>query len=111
MRDDVMPVLERLKQIGYDGIEVPIFDLDQAKWAVWARRLDDLGLQRTANTVIAAQHNPLSPDPAIREAAYQHMREVVDCCAAVGSDLLCGPHQAALGVFTGRGATAAEWRR
>lgn len=111
MHDDLMPVLERLKQIGYDGVEVPIFDLGQAKWELWARRLDDLGLQRTANTVIAAQHNPLSDDPAVREAAYEHIRQVIDCCAAVGSSLLCGPHQVALGVFTGRGATDEEWQR
>jgi D-psicose/D-tagatose/L-ribulose 3-epimerase len=111
MRDDLMPVLESLKRIGYDGVEVPIFDLDTAKWASWARRLDDLGLQRTANTVIAPEHNPVSPDPAIREAAYEHMKAVVDCCAAVGSSILCGPHQVALGVFTGKGATTEEWNR
>jgi len=111
MHDRLLPVLERLKQIGYDGVEVPIFDLDQAKWALWARRLDDLGLQRTANTVIAAEHNPLSPDPVVREVAYQHMRQVIDCCAIVGSSLLCGPHQVALGVFTGRGATDEERQR
>ena len=111
MHDDLMPVLERLKQIGYDGVEVPIFDLDQAKWELWARRLDDLGLQRTANTVIAAQHNPLSDDPDVRKAALEHIRQVIDCCAAVGSSLLCGPHQVALGVFTGRGATNEEWQR
>src|SRR5260370_10637396 len=111
MHDGLVPVLERLKQIGYDGVEVPIFDLDQAKWALWARRLDDLGLQRKANTVIAAEHNPLSPDPVVREAAYQHMRQVIDCCAIAGSSLLCGPHQVALGVFTGRGATDEERQR
>ena len=111
MHDGLLPVLERLKQIGYDGVEVPIFDLDEAKWARWARRLDDLGLQRTANTVIAAEHNPLSPDPAVREAAYQHMRQVIDCCAIAGSSLLCGPHQVALGVFTGAGPSDEEWAR
>jgi D-psicose/D-tagatose/L-ribulose 3-epimerase len=36
---------------------------------------------------------------------------VVDCCAAVGSSILCGPHQVALGVFTGRGPTDEEWKR
>jgi sugar phosphate isomerase/epimerase len=36
MHDGLMPVLERLKQIGFDGVEVPIFDLDRAKWALWA---------------------------------------------------------------------------
>ncbi len=111
MRDGLMPVLEKLKKVGYDGVEVPIFDLDLAKWKLWAKRLDDLGLERTANTVIAPEHNPLSADPKIRDAAYQHMRGVVDACAAVGSSILCGPHQVALGVFTGKGATEEEWKR
>ncbi|HYR49240.1 MAG TPA: sugar phosphate isomerase/epimerase family protein [Candidatus Eisenbacteria bacterium] len=111
MHDGLMPVLEKLKRIGYDGVEVPIFDLDQAKWKLWAQRLDDIGLERTANTVIAPEHNPISADRAIREAAYQHMQAVVECCATVGSSILCGPHQVALGVFTGRGATDDEWKR
>ncbi len=111
MHDRLMPVLERLKKIGYDGVEVPIFDLDERKWAVWAKRLDDLGLERTANTVIAPEHNPVSADPNIREAAYEHLKAVIDCCAAVGSSVLCGPHQVALGVFTGKGATEDEWKR
>ena len=111
MHDSLMPVLQSLKTMGYDGVEVPIFDLDIAKWKGWAHRLDDLGLERTANTVIAPEHNPVSSDPKVRAAAYDHMRSVVDCCAAVGSSILCGPHQVALGVFTGSGPTAEEWKR
>jgi D-psicose/D-tagatose/L-ribulose 3-epimerase len=111
MHDSLMPVLEKLKTIGYDGVEVPIFDLDRSKWKTWARRLDDLGLQRTANTVIAPEHNPVSADPKVRAAALEHLKAVVDCCAIVGSPVLCGPHQVALGVFTGRGATDEEWKR
>jgi D-psicose/D-tagatose/L-ribulose 3-epimerase len=111
MHEGLHPVLESLKRIGYDGVEVPIFDLDVAEWERWGGRLDDLGLERTANTVIAPEHNPVSADPAVREAAYLHMGQVIDCCHAVGAPLLCGPHQVALGVFTGSGATAEEWER
>jgi len=53
----------------------------------------------------------VSADPAIRQAAFEHMQRVVDCCATVGSSILCGPHQVALGVFTGSGATPDEWKR
>src|SRR5215469_13000468 len=42
---------------------------------------------------------------------HDGLMPVLDCCAAVGSGLLCGPHQVALGVFTGRGATDSEWQR
>ena len=111
MSEDLMPVLESLKQIGYDGVEVPIFDLDEKEWAAWGQRLDEIGLDRTANTVIAEEHNPVSSDRAVREAAFEHMKAVIDCCAAVGSSVLCGPHQVALGVFTGTGPTDEEWER
>jgi D-psicose/D-tagatose/L-ribulose 3-epimerase len=111
MHDGLMPALELVKRAGYDGVEVPVFDLDRAKWAVWARRLDDLGLERTANHVIAPEFNPIDADPAVRQRAYEHMQGVVDCCATVGATVLAGPHQIALGVFSGRGPTDDEWRR
>jgi D-psicose/D-tagatose/L-ribulose 3-epimerase len=111
MHDGLTPVLESLAEIGYDGVEVPIFDLDRSKWLRWAERLDDLGLERTANTVVAPEHDPVSADPAVRAAAYDHARAVVDCCAAVGATVLCGPHQVALGVFTGAGPSEDEWKR
>src|SRR5438552_15286382 len=103
MHDELLPVLESLKRLGYDGVEVPIFDLDLSKWTRWAKRLDELGLERTANTVIAPEHNPVSLDPAIRKAAYQHTRREIASTAADGSSILIGPQQVALSGFTGRG--------
>ncbi len=111
MHDGLLPVLELVKGLGYDGVEVPVFDLDRSKWATWARRLDDLGLERTANHVIAPEHNPVSDDPGVRQAAFEHMQSVIDCCATVGATVLAGPHQVALGVFTGRGVSDDEWKR
>jgi D-psicose/D-tagatose/L-ribulose 3-epimerase len=111
MRDDLLPVLESLRRMGYDGVEVPVFDLDPAKWTAWGKRLDGLGLARTANHVIAPEFDPVSPDPAVQRRAYEHMERVVDCCQAVGATVLAGPHQVALGVFTGHGATEDEWAR
>ena len=31
MSEGLLPVLESLKAMGYDGVEVPIFDLDQSR--------------------------------------------------------------------------------
>lgn len=111
MHDGLLPVLESVKQIGYDGVEVPMFDLDRAKWVGWGRHFDELGLERTANHVVAPEHNPVSPDPAVRTRAYEHMLKVVDCCQSVGATILAGPHQIALGVFSGSGPTDEEWKR
>jgi D-psicose/D-tagatose/L-ribulose 3-epimerase len=111
MHDGMLPILERVKRIGYDGVEVPVFDLDQAGWQAWARRLDDLGLERTANHVVALEHNPVSGDPAVRQRAFDHMRGIIDACHTLGATVLAGPNQVALGYFTGRGPTDEEWGR
>ena len=44
LNDGLMPVLESLKSMGYDGVELPIFNTD-LDYAAWGKRLDDLGLE------------------------------------------------------------------
>ncbi|MCA9206673.1 MAG: sugar phosphate isomerase/epimerase, partial [Planctomycetales bacterium] len=109
LNDDLMPVLEGLKQMGYDGVELPMFNLD-LDYAAWGRRLDDLGLARTAVTVRTEADNPISPDPAIRAAGVTLTKRTLDCCQAVGATHLVGPYHSALGLFSGAGPTADEWK-
>ena len=111
VNDDLLPVLEQLKKLGFDGVELPVFDLNVDKWTTWAKRLDDLGLARTAVTVRGEEDNPISPDPAVRAKAVQAMERTLDCCQAVGAELLAGPFHSALGLFSGQGPTDDEWKR
>ena len=46
----MLPTLEKLKKMGYDGVELPVFNLD-LNYAGLGKQLDGLGLQRTAVTV------------------------------------------------------------
>jgi len=108
--DELMPVLEKLKQMGYDGVEVPIFDLNPKKFEMWGKRFDDLGLARTAVTVRTAADNPISPDVKVRAAGVAANKKVLDCCQAAGCELVCGPYHSALGDFSGKGPTPDEWR-
>lgn len=102
-------LLEKIKDIGYDGVEIPIFNLDIDRFKAIGARCDELGLERTAVTVSTATENPISPDASIRKAAVERLKLVVDCCAAAGAFHLCGPFHSALGEFTGSGRTDAEW--
>jgi D-psicose/D-tagatose/L-ribulose 3-epimerase len=104
------PILERLKQMGFDGVELPIFDLDTDKYAKLGRWLDNLGLQRTAVTCRGADDNPISSDAKVRAEAVAKNKGVLDCCQAAGIELLAGPYHSALGVFSGSGPTADEWK-
>lgn len=109
LHDGMLPVLERLKAMGYDGVELPLFELDVDKCAAWGKRLDDLGLARTAVTVRTEADNPISPDPAVRAAGVAQNRLTLDCCQAIGAETLVGPYHSALGLFSGQGPTADEW--
>jgi len=109
LNDDLLPVLESLKKMGYDGIELPIFNLE-LDYAAWGKRLDDLGLERTAVTVRGEADNPISPDPQVRAAGVAATQRTLDCCQAVGATTLVGPYHSALGLFSGQGPTADEWK-
>jgi D-psicose/D-tagatose/L-ribulose 3-epimerase len=54
--------------------------------------------------------NPISPDPAIRAAAVDHLEIVLDRASAFGCEILCGPTHSAIGVFSGDGPTADEFK-
>lgn len=107
------PILEELKAVGYDGVEVPIFDTsDPGHFDKIGRTLRDLGLACTAVTVIPDEaHNPLSAEAAHRKGAVEHLKQVLDCAQAAGAETLCGPFYQPLGIFTGTGATEDEKER
>ncbi len=98
-----------LKGAGYDGIEIPLFNGDAAHYARVGRALRERGLACTAVTVIPDQaHNPISPVATDREGAVAYLRWAVECCAAMGAEVLCGPYYQPLGVFSGCGPTEVE---
>ena len=109
LHEGLLPVLEALKKIGFDGVELPLFD-PSADLRAWAQRLDDLGLERTAVTIRGVEDNPISPDAAVRQRGIEQNLRTVDLCASLGCQTLCGPYYAALGHFTGQGPTADEWK-
>jgi len=108
--EEHFPLLENLKTWGFDGVELPVFDMQADKFQRIGKKLDALGLGRTAVTVCTDAENPISPDAAIRKAGLDRLKKAVDMCAAAGCTHLCGPIHSALGSFTGTGPTPDEWK-
>src|SRR5687768_15762350 len=109
MHDGMIPVLHMLKNLGYDAVELPIFNtgLDYARWG---KILDEIGLARTPVTIRGEGDNPISPDKANRQKGIDGNKKVLDCCAAAGCTTLVGPFHSAIGVFSGKGRTDDEWK-
>jgi len=104
-----LSLFERLKKMGFDSVEIPIMAPDVKKCAELGKRLENIGLMRTALTVLTSETNLIGADKKQRRAGVAHLKDVSECCQALGSNLLVGPIYAALGVFTGRGPTKDEW--
>jgi D-psicose/D-tagatose/L-ribulose 3-epimerase len=104
-------LFEMLKDAGYDGVEIPIFDREVDKYAELGRQLDDLGLERTAVSARGPDDNPISEDPGIRAEAVAATKANIDSAAALGAPLICGPLGAPLGVFSGAAPTEEEQAR
>jgi D-psicose/D-tagatose/L-ribulose 3-epimerase len=108
--DSHWPMIEKLKEMGYDGVEVPLFNLDIDKWGKFGERLRGIGLDCTAVTVRNADDNPISPEASVRQKALQANQQTLDCCQALGAETLVGPYHSAIGEFSGTGPTEDEWK-
>ena len=110
INESLFPVLDQIKALGFDGVEVPIFNLNPDDWHVWRQKLDDLGLQRLAVAINGPDADPLSMDADMRAHALENNKKALDCAEIIGAKLLMGPIHSALGVFTGSPATDEEWQ-
>jgi len=105
-------ILEKLKAAGYDGAEIPLFGGDVDHYQKVGQALKDNGLACTSCTVMPdEEHNPISADPKHRQGGIDHLKWVIDCCEALGAEVLCGPFYQPLGTFTGQPPTAEEKQR
>ena len=110
LHEDRLPLLDQCQKIGYDMVELPAFDTDLKIAKMWGRRLDELGLERSAGCAFGPDHNMISPDPQVRRRGIDAGKATIDFTAAIGSKILIGHLPSALGIFTGQGPTAQEWK-
>ena len=109
---DHVAALRAIKEAGADGVEIPIMEGEVSAYRELGRILDDLGLKRTSSMAfVSSEVNPVSDDPAIRLAAKDNLKGLIECAHALGAPVICGPMYQTIGVFTGNGPTEVERTR
>ena len=108
---DHYPILAQLKKTGFDGVEIPLFEGDEAHFRGVRKELDNQGLKCTVVTVMNEQANPISSDAAVREAAVERLRWAIDMTATLGGEVMAGPFHSPLAVFSGQPPTDDEKKR
>jgi D-psicose/D-tagatose/L-ribulose 3-epimerase len=105
-------LLADIRETGFDGVEIPVFEGEPHDYARLGNLLDGLGLKRTAVSALGdPAHDLISPSADVRNAAVDRMRWVLECSAALGADRVSGPLHSVLGQFSGEGPTADEIER
>jgi len=106
--DEHVPLFDRLKSTGYDGVEIPLFEGHVSHYKRLGRIVKDAGLAASAVTVLPTGKSAIAAEAAERALALDHLKWAIDCAAALGANVLCGPFHQPLGEFSGIGSTEAE---
>lgn len=99
----------RLRDLGYDGVEVPVLSGEVGHYERLGRELEGLGLGRSTTSIIPTpEASPISCDAEVRARGIAHLDWALDCAIALGAESMGGPFHAPIGFFTGRGASEDE---
>ena len=107
--DDLFPVIDRLKGIGYDGVEFYLGAPDLSSYQRMGQYTSDVGLETTAVMTLGAGENPVSTSSEVRAKALDKIKWGVDRAHALNAKIICGPFHSAHTVFVNRPAEEKEY--
>lgn len=107
--NESLPLIKKAADIGFDGVEIPIFDPDAVDIKATGDALKENGMECTGCSILGDDRDMISDDPAIRENAKQYMKDCIEIIAALGGSIFCGPLYSAVGKLVGRSRTDEEW--
>jgi D-psicose/D-tagatose/L-ribulose 3-epimerase len=93
--DDLKPIVERLKTIGYDGVEFFVGGSDAAGYKWMGDFTKDLGLGVTAVFVVGKDENPISENASVRAKALDRIKWGIDRAYDLNAKIFCGPFHSA----------------
>jgi D-psicose/D-tagatose/L-ribulose 3-epimerase len=100
--DELKPIVDRLKKVGYDGVEFLVGSPEIAAYRWMGDYTRELGLEVTTVFVVSKNENPISRVAAIRTKALERIKWAIDRAYDLNAKLLCGPFHSAHGHFAKR---------
>ncbi|WP_162341016.1 sugar phosphate isomerase/epimerase family protein [Cyclobacterium salsum] len=107
--DDLKPIIERLKTIGYDGVEFFVGSPDEKAYQEIGKFARQTGLETTTVFVLGPDENPIDPDAKVRGKALEKIKWTIDRSHDLGAKVICGPFHSAFSTFAQRSPTADEY--
>lgn len=98
--DELFPVLDKLKETGYNGVESLIGAPDEKAYRRFGDYANRVGLETTAVFVLGENENPVSASAAVRAKSIDRLKWAIDQGAAMNATIIAGPFHSAHGIFT-----------
>src|SRR5690606_15802738 len=111
MSEEIFPILERLKNIGYDGVEFFVGSPDEAIYKKIGDHAADLGLEVTSVLLIGPDESLIVPSAAVRAKGVERLKWGIDRSHDLRSQAICGPYHSAFTVFAQRAPEEDEYKR
>lgn len=109
--DDLLPMTERLKEIGYDGIECFLGAEDPNVYQDFGREISNLDLDMTCVMVLSPEENPISPSADVRQKGLDRIKWAIDRANDLNAELICGPMHSAFATFADKAPDEDEYKR
>lgn len=97
--EELNPIADRLKRIGYNGVECLIGASDEHAYKRFGDYVQNIGLETSSVFVLGKDENPISPSAEIRSKGLDKIKWTIDRAHELGSKVLCGPFHSAHTVF------------
>ncbi len=101
-------IIDKLKNTGYDGIELFLGEGDNKLYSSLGRHFSDIGMGVSCVASLAPEQNIASPDQKFREAGLDRLKWAIDMGAALNADVICGPFHSSFAYFTRQPPTQEE---
>ena len=102
-------ILPRLREYGFDGFEIPVFDPAQVDARSIRKELASNHLECTICAILPPGLSAVEGDAQVREKTQKHLARCIEFTAETGAKLMSGPVYAQVGYLPGRRRTTDEW--
>ncbi|MEN2974559.1 MAG: sugar phosphate isomerase/epimerase family protein [Candidatus Caldarchaeales archaeon] len=104
-------LIEKAKRLGFDGVEIPLMELDLIDVEATRRELKKHGVEALGSLGLSIDKDTTSDDENVRRRGVDFMKRCVDVVAQLDGDAINGVVYTAWGKITGRSRTEEEWKR